>query len=565
MISAWLSRRSSQAAAGVAGATWLGSVALLLWWLRNTPTDALREQLKVWQVWSLDGCALLAVVFAIYSAAALTNYLTRSDVVRIAVVAGVATGLTLLAAPRTNRIFYDEQIYQSIGHNIADLRLAQRCNDGDVEGGRLRCRSGEYNKQPYAYPHVLSLAYAVFGVTEETAFAVNAAAMAATVTAVYLLAIVLFANRDAAFFSSVLLAFTPQQVAWSATAAVEPTASLGVVVAVLAAAHYLRSGHRSALGLAVALAAYAIQFRPESLLALAVILTVIWPRLRSDLERPRGWWAAILFLWLVAAHAAHLVAVRSIDWGTAGPRFSFDFVGTNAAVNIPFYLYDERFPGTMMLLALVGLSSTPERLGRVAMALWFFVFFTIVLFFYAGSYDFGADVRYSVMTYPPLAVLGGLGLSRLVRLVHGPAAGAPLRYAIAAILGFQFLWYAPSVRSTEEAWAARADVRFARSYASELPRDAYVLTHNPDMFHLWGVNAGQMSRVVDDPAYAAVLARMYPGGLYLHWNFWCNVDDELQREFCQKARSMGRVDLVTQYSERGQVYGFYRLHLTNEP
>ena len=48
-------------------------------------------------------------------------------------------GLTLFVAPRTNRIYYDEQIYQSIGQNLADLRLAQMCNDGSVEYGRLQC------------------------------------------------------------------------------------------------------------------------------------------------------------------------------------------------------------------------------------------------------------------------------------------------------------------------------------------------------------------------------------------------------------------------------------------
>ena len=38
------------------------------------------------------------------------------------------------------------------------------CNDGTVEYGRLQCSRGEYNKQPYAYPHLLSLVYRVFGV-----------------------------------------------------------------------------------------------------------------------------------------------------------------------------------------------------------------------------------------------------------------------------------------------------------------------------------------------------------------------------------------------------------------
>ena len=43
-------------------------------------------------------------------------------------------------------------------------------------------------------------------------------------------------------------------------------------------------------------------------------------------------------------------------------------------------------------------------------------------------------------------------------------AGAPGYALTATLLAFQFLWYAPVVRATtEEAWAARADVRFAQA------------------------------------------------------------------------------------------------------
>ena len=142
------------------------------------PPGTLREQLKLravlvarapacWPGWSLAVCVCRGRCSATVD---------RRDVRR-----GwrcwrlSASALTLFVAPRTNRIFYDEQIYQSIGQNLADLRLAQMCNDGSVEYGRLQCASGEYNKQPYAYPHLLSLAYRLFGVHAWTAFAVNAA------------------------------------------------------------------------------------------------------------------------------------------------------------------------------------------------------------------------------------------------------------------------------------------------------------------------------------------------------------------------------------------------------
>jgi hypothetical protein len=124
---------------------------------------------------------------------------------------------------------------------------------------------------------------------------------------------------------------------------------------------------------------------------------------------------------------------------------------------------------------------------------------------------------------------------------------------------FQFSWYAPLVRATtEEAWAARADVEFAKSLVPELRENSYVLTHNPGMFHIWGVNAGQVSRIVIDPGYLPALAGRYSGGIYLHWNFWCNVQDVVQQEFCQRALSSGVFELVHEYRERDQRFALYR-------
>jgi hypothetical protein len=182
-------------------------------------------------------------------------------------------------------------------------------------------------------------------------------------------------------------------------------------------------------------------------------------------------------------------------------------------VNGWFYLWDERFPSRLRCSPWLDCCRLPPPRG-LRWRSTFSLFFAIDLVFYAGSYNYGADVRYSLMTYPPLAVLGGLGAAQLARgiarLGAGLAVGVPARALVVIALLFQFLWYAPIVRATtEEAWAARADVRFAQAVATELPRNSYVLTHNPGMFHLWGVNAGQMSLVSSNPAYVRFLARRY--------------------------------------------------------
>jgi hypothetical protein len=49
--------------------------------------------------------------------------------------------------------------------------------------------------------------------------------------------------------------------------------------------------------------------------------------------------------------------------------------------------------------------------------------------------------------------------------------------------------------------------------------------------------------------------------VYLHWNFWCNVDDQLQREFCRSALAMRPVETVREYRERDQRFTLYRLQV----
>lgn len=548
-----------------AAVAWIAAATALLAWLARTPDAVLREQLEALQFWSLEACVALGVALGGAVALDIRRRLDRADGFRMVALAVVAVALTTLVAPRTNRIFYDEQIYQSIGQNLADLRRAQMCNDGTVEYGRLQCWTGEYNKQPYAYPHLLSVAYRAFGVGPEIAFNVNTLVMAATVCAVYLLTLILFDNKTAAFFAGLLVTLTPEQLMWSATAAVEPSASLACVVALVAAAHFCHSRSTVALAGAGVAAAYAVQFRVESLLIVPVIGLLLWQHARDELTRPRLWWVALLAFGLLALHLGHLFVVRNEGWGTSEARLSLGYVAANLPVNAGFYFGDERFPVVFSLLALVGLSGRQRDTSRLPIVLYFLLFFGILLLFYAGSYNYGADVRYSVMTYPPVAVLGGLGAARVTGWI-GRMRQTPPAWALAtAALVFQFLWYMPLVRATgEEAWAARADVGFAASVVADLGPNAYVLTHNPGMFHVWGTNAGQMSALMTNPTYLDYLATRYTGGVYLHWNFWCNVNDPAQQDFCRRALTLKPVETVREDRVRDQRFAFYRFR-TSQP
>jgi hypothetical protein len=380
------------------------------------------------------------------------------------------------------------------------------------------------------------------------------------VAAVYFVVLVLFRNEASAPFAGLVIALTPHQILWSATAAVEPLASLACVAAVGAVALFASTRTTAALVAAGVATAYAVQFRPESFLIVPVVVLLLLHLAPEELKGRRLWWVGLLCLVLLSVHMAHLFSVRNEGWGTSEARFALQYVGPNFRVNGRFYVLDERFPVIYSLLAVAGLTAAGFAWRRLAMLLYFALFFAVGLFFYAGSYNYGADVRYSVMTYPPLAVLAGLGAGQLGLLIHRWQPRISANSAVAAGLAFQFLWYAPLVRATtQEAWAARADVEFAESVARELPRNSVVLTHNPGMFHLWGVNAAQMFLVVDNPARLQFLATRFAGGVYLHWNFWCNVADPVQQDMCRKVAAMTPVDVVREYRQQDQRFAFLRL------
>jgi len=526
--------------------------------------DTLRDFLRRYQFWILEGQFLFLLIT---TGVELPRLLRRLPRRRIALAAAIAIALfnwtlTTWVAPRTSRIYYDEQIYQGVGRNLSDLHLAQMCNDGTVEYGRLRCWRGEYNKEPYGYPYLLSLAYRLAGVGEPTAFRLNNVVSALTALVAFLLAQLLFEDFRVAATSALALTVMPMQLTWSNSAAAEPSAGLLTGAAVLAAVRFVQLPTTSALAWMIAVSAFATTIRPESVLVIPLVGLVILFWAPTEMARPRLWWSALGGLALTWVTFAHLVAVRAEGWGASEARFAWRYAIANAPANFWFYFGDQRFPVLLSLAAVAGLAAPGHRRQKLLLAGYFMAFWSLFVVFYAGSYNYGADVRFSIMANLPLALLAGSGLVWVGGTLLSRWGGERVLIgAVAALLLFQFLWYLPLVRETgEEAWAARADVAFAKRFTSQLPPNSIVLTQNPSMFHVWGINAAQLSIASTEHGYVSQqLMPRYAGGVYLHWSFWCNVADEAQQAFCHSALDAFPNDLIGSYRERDYRYAFYRV------
>jgi hypothetical protein len=480
-------------------------------------------------------------------------------------VAGIL--ITSFVAPQTHRIYYDEDIYENIGQNLAALQKAQLCNDGGTTYGVYNCQEGYYNKEPYAYPYLLSIVYRLFGVSETLSFVFNNLLFGLTIIIIFLIGFLLFKNYLIGIFSALIYALIPQNLLWFNTTAAEPSASLFSAIFIFSVIIFLKDRSNRSLFLLVVLASFAIQFRPESVLILLIAFISIITFSPDELKHVRIYSAGLFFLALSFAFVIHLMVTSGSSWGTTAPTFSLDYFVHNFTVNSLFYINNLKFPVIFTILFLISFFSNSFFKEKILLGIWFLCFWGIFLFFYAGSYGYGADVRYSLVSYIPMVVLAGLGVHRLQSFLKKfPTLNFYYYPIITIIIILSFLKFLPQVRAeTQEAWGARADHYYAKEFAMLLPENSIVLTHNPNMFHLWGKNAAQVSLATTNKSYVnQVLFYQYKGGVYLHWNYWCNADDSLQNSFCKNVLMDYKYELIKEYKENDYRYALYRIELNEQ-
>ena len=249
-------------------------VALGAWWMTQTPPSLLRDQLRLSQFWILESLFVALLTLTAIACRKLTDVLTPRD---WATMAALILGAVVLVsvAPRTNRIYYDEHIYQGVGQNLSDLHLAQMCNDGTTEYGYLQCWRYEYNKQPYGYPYLLSTVYRLAGTSDVIAHRVNVCMAAGSALAIFLIVLLATEDRGGAAMSGLALILMPEQLRWSHSAASEPSTTFFCSIAVLAAVSFCRARSVWALAWVAVSSSFASYFRPEAMLIVPIVAGVV--------------------------------------------------------------------------------------------------------------------------------------------------------------------------------------------------------------------------------------------------------------------------------------------------
>lgn len=507
---------------------------------------------------------------------------TRTGFIMLVIVL-VGTLTAMFLAPRTHKIYYDEDIYLNIGQNIANLKTAGMCNEGEHIYGKYFCHRLEYNKQPNGWPYLISVILRIFGTSHLACHLMNNFIWGLSALAVFFIGYLLFEDKNAGIFGALIFILMPEGLIWSNTTSAEPSSALWVSLALLAVIFFAKTPENRSLFLVAVLLPFAFQFRPESILIVLPVGLVLILMIPKEFLKQRTYLFILLFLMLTLPHFIHLYAVRGEGWGAVGEsKFALKYFEENFRVNSLFYFKNKRFPLFFTLLFFTGVfmpKLNPGKKGetvrtatfsffwkeKTVVFSWFLAFWGIFLFFYAGSYNYGADVRFSLLSYIPLGVLAGFGAAALSRWATERLNWEWSSCGMTILILICFLSFMPYIRAIgQEAWGARADHEYAEIMAEKLPSDSLILAHNPNMFLLWGKNAAQASIASQDTPHLRNLFKRFPGGIYFHYNFWCNVSNPAQRSFCDNILEKFETTEILSFQEREYKYSLHKLSLSKD-
>ncbi|CAN2040554.1 Glycosyltransferase RgtA/B/C/D-like domain-containing protein [Candidatus Magnetomoraceae bacterium gMMP-15] len=505
----------------------------------------------------------------------------------------LALCMVFFATSRTHRIFYDEDIYCNVGQNIAVTNQTGYCNYGTFEYGEYNTHWLKYNKEPSGWPFLMSLIFQVFGTNEFYAFFLNNLLFSAGALIVFFISWHLTSTFSPSFIAALIFALIPHNLIWSNTAAAEPSTSFFAGLIVLAFIIFLKTGKSRHLFLTMVIIPLACQMRPESILIISwgiLAILMLKPRVFAD---KNFWTFGLLTTLFLLPHFMHFYAMAGSSWGAKGAKFALEFFSKNLDVNGFYYLNNKEFPVLFTIFAVIGLFSTKFSIKwKVLILSWFLFFWGIFLFFYAGSYHYGADVRFALLSFMPLSILAGLGggfikdlfsrkpesETRKLNLnteAFNTISSYPeseiqklklrtqnLSFILILLIIFNFINFLPQIsRVGQEAWGARYDHFYAEKFIEKIPERSIILTHNPTMFLLWNRNAIQTHAGINHPGIISHLMEKYKGHVYFHYNYWCNTKSEPNIKLCQAIKNKYILEEIARAKEQDYEYVLYKMEI----
>jgi len=475
--------------------------------------------------------------------------------------------LRMFVAPHSHHIFFDEDIYLNIAQNIVNEGKACLCNYGNTEN----CFNCISNKQPYGLPAFYAIFFFLFGVSETVAVNVSIIIATFSILLVFLVSYLLFKEEKLSVYSALVLTIIPIHIKWSTTQALGLPLVFFSLLTIFLFLIYLEKRNMFILFAFFCTLAYTCQIRPESML-MAVVAASFFIFMDNDIfktVRDRKFLIVLaIFLILILPTVEHIDNMKHEDWGASGNKFSKDIIKRNLADNSKFFIENTRFPLIFTIFSIIGIIFGLYKYPRkiIPFIIWFIIFFLVFIPFYAGSFNYGKDVRFSLNLYPSVAIFSGLGfyLLNLALLAVSKKsklnqkkqiAKLSIHILIMLLILLSFIPFIGFVSNYGEGgWDAKAAHDFA---VSEVPniKNCIVISKVPSMFLVEGVPAIQIF-LVSDKEMMMELHTEYDCVMFYE-EYWC-INSEIDREgICSDFKNDYNLKIYKSSETRDKTYTFY--------
>jgi hypothetical protein len=211
------------------------------------------------------------------------------------------------------------------------------------------------------------------------------------------------------------------------------------------------------------------------------------------------------------------------------------------------------------------------------------IFFGLYLFFYAGSFNYGVDVRYSLTMYIPVAILGGCGayliliiLTKIIeknieltRMMHEEKKGNFLieknkikinwiTTVIVAIL--LIITFTPFINLTcsvgEKAWDARLAHDFLVENIKELDKDSWIFSHIPYVALINGRNSADAYYAQNPDIMNDIFDKT--DNVYFYEEYWCGCEP-YKSSTCKYFHDNFKLKVYKSVSEKNRNFTLYKI------
>ena len=487
---------------------------------------------------------------------------------------------SIFALPKTELIFFDENIYQGIALNILHSGNALMCWNGTPYV--QKCFSTELGFDPGGWPFLISIAFGIFGISNTTSYNLELFLGVLSIISVFLIANLLIKRKELGPISATIFSFIPEVFIWSKTLANPDMSFMAfAILAMLLFLIFIKRSNKKTLLPFIFCILFAIYLRVEALLLvpffLVIFLTLgdlgirktfntkiklLFVKLSSDRNLLfLGMVSIILIepqLYTMIATTPELQANAAFYLYPNTPIFSSSYVLPNLSANVLFLAgllkdYPIIFLPNITAFAILGLifllfmKKYKSRFAVLLLLFGFFsVYFIFYLFYFSGSVLVGVSVRYFLILYPVLSILAAFGLLGLGDLIIGVfSKGRNQRYLTYSILVFlffalPFIYTAPILINPTYTYYgfpvnnitanipglnpyttqyAKTSEDFIRSNYKLVPTGCLVLSEVPS---LWFMLNRSSSALSETDIFTNASYRNY-SCYYLSYDFWCTV------------------------------------------